>query len=204
MKNFYNEMLNEIRAISSPVEQYTALASLIRSLTLTVAIVSLEVGKALFGKQDSILNDFILKIQKQSDGLSHSILDYLVPLFRTYIDEKFLFGWFEKGKYSEELGKSYLKYVEFRNANAAHGVLDTAKCKQWSPKMIEMAHQMLEVFEPLIPSVDKQTIVSNKFKILTPLSYKSKPIVILNIKNNKGIWRITGQTLAIINQKILF
>ena len=45
MKNFYNEMLNEIRAISSPVEQYTALASLIRSLTLTVAIVSLEVGK---------------------------------------------------------------------------------------------------------------------------------------------------------------
>ena len=85
MKNFYNEMLNEIRAISSPVEQYTALASLIRSLTLTVAIVSLEVGKALFGKQDSILNDFILKIQKQSDGLSHSILDYLVPLFRTYI-----------------------------------------------------------------------------------------------------------------------
>lgn len=197
MKNFYNEMLNEIRAISSPVEQYTALASLIRSLTLTVAIVSLEVGKALFGKQDSILNDFILKIQKQSDGLSHSILDYLVPLFRTYIDEKFLFGWFEKGKYSEELGKSYLKYVEFRNANAAHGVLDTAKCKQWSPKMIEMAHQMLEVFEPLIPSVDKQTIVSNKFKILTPLSYKSKPIVILNIKNNKGIWRITGQTLAI-------
>ena len=76
-----------------------------------------------------------------------------------------------------------MKYVEFRNANAAHGVLDTAKCKQWSPKMIEMAHQMLEVFEPLIPSVDKQTIVSNKFKILTPLSYKSKPIVILNIKN---------------------
>lgn len=79
----------KLERISSPVEQYTALASLIRSLTLTVAIVSLEVGKALFGKQDSILNDFILKIQKQSDGLSHSILDYLVPLFRTYIDEKF-------------------------------------------------------------------------------------------------------------------
>lgn len=32
---------------------------------------------------------------------------------------------------------------------------------------------------------------------MTPLSYKSVTIVILNIKNNKGIWRITGQTLAI-------
>lgn len=55
MKNFYNEMLNNIKLIDSSVEQYNALASLIRSLSLTVAVVCLEIGEALLGKQDDNL-----------------------------------------------------------------------------------------------------------------------------------------------------
>lgn len=169
MKSLYNIKLDEIASISSVIEKCNALFSLIRSLTQVIALTSLDISISILRlEEDERLTDFIDRIQKPSDGLPYEILDYLVPKFRTDIDERFMDGWFEK-KDNIRLADELRNFIEFRNSSAGHGVLDLKKSEEWAPKLISLSSRILEVCERLIPSVDNKLKVIDEHKISIPL-----------------------------------
>lgn len=201
MKSLYNIKLDEIASISSVIEKCNALFSLIRSLTQVIALTSLDISISILRlEEDERLTDFIDRIQKPSDGLPYEILDYLVPKFRTDIDERFMDGWFEK-KDNIRLADELRNFIEFRNSSAGHGVLDLKKSEEWAPKLISLSSRILEVCERLIPSVDNKLKVIDEHKISIPLLYQEEPFVIISIKQRKGLWRLKGQTLNITDSE---
>lgn len=196
MKELYENQLDEISHIDSNMEKCNAFFSILRSISQTVVVVCLDIAVEKF-EEDETINNYLLRIQKPSDGLPYEILEYLVPVFRTHVDERFMSGWFEKDFNGVSLAKECNEIVEFRNSTSAHGVLDYLKSEKWANKLEKAAHKALEVFDDALPSKENRLRIIDNYKVSIPLTYNNLPFVINSIRNRKGLWKLKGQTLSI-------
>ena len=199
MKGLYQKKLDEIALIKSDIEKCNALFSHIRSLTQVIAIVSLDVFVSNLEEDDKV-NNFIFRMQKPSDGLPHEILDYLVPKFRAYTNERFMSGWFEC-KDAICLADELLNFINFRNSSAGHGVLDLKKSKEWAPKLMRLSSRMLNICSDLIPKDNNRINIFEEHRVSIPLLYQNELFVTTSIKKRKGLWRLYGQTLDIVDSE---
>lgn len=200
MKDLYKSQIVEISKLTSDVEKCTDFMWVIRSMTQTISIIFLDIAISRLEEDEKVYN-YIERIKKPTDGLPHEILDYLVPIFRSNFDDKISYGWFERDIYKQSLSKDYLKFVEFRNNDSSHGVLDKTKAKLWAENLEEMNNRMIKTFEGFFPSNEGRLKVLNNFRTTIPLVYNGLPFVINSIINRKGLWKIKGQTLSIVNSE---
>lgn len=199
MKNLYQNKLDEIALINSDIEKCNALFSLIRSLTQVIAIVSLDIYVSNL-EEDSRVNDFTFRMQKPSDGLPYEILDYLIPKFRAYTNERLMDGWFEC-RDNTCLAEELRSFINFRNSSAGHGVLDLRKAREWAPNLMSLSTKILDVCSDLIPADNNRIKVFNDYRVTIPLLYQNELFVITSIKKRKGLWRLQGQTLDILDSE---
>lgn len=199
MKDLYQKKLDEIALIKSDIEKCNALFSLIRSLTQVIAIVSLDIFVSNLEEDDKV-NSFIFRMQKPSDGLPYEILDYLVPKFRAYVNQRFMNGWF-KCKDAICLADELLNFINFRNSSAGHGVLDLKKSREWAPKLMRLSDRILNICSDLIPKDNNRINIFEEHRVSIPLLYQNELFVTTSIKKRKGLWRLYGQTLNIVDSE---
>lgn len=196
MRDLYKNQIAEISKLTSDIEKCTDFTWVIRSITQIISIVFLDIAVSNFEEDEKVYN-YIERMKKPTDGLPHEILDYLVPIFRSNIDENILHGWFEVDENKKTLSEEYLKFVEFRNNDSAHGVLDKTKAHIWAENLEKTNNKMLKVFQSFFPSNEGKLKILSGFKVSIPFVYKGLPFIISSIRNRKGLWRLKGQTLSI-------
>ncbi|MBN8412138.1 hypothetical protein [Halomonas litopenaei] len=202
MKEIYLKHLSESNDIHNHNDRLSYLTATLRSLLQLAVISTFEITKQKTPSDEVGLSELTTRFCKPSDGVPLQIIDILTPKIRGYLDNQYLQGWFEATKSIEKpLSKQLIEWVEFRNKRQGHGVIDTQLSQEWAEKTKEILLDCLEVFSPIIPTVDHNDdlILSKKFgslKLETPLTYKKKAIVILSITARKGIWKLKGQVLS--------
>jgi len=207
MKNKYLEHLDFASSIDNSTEQLMYLTSLLRSLLQTATIITFELAKRETSYDEVGLVEFINRFLKPVDGLPLEIFTHLTPLIRDNINNTFLLGWFEETKtVSPSLDKQLRKWIEFRNKKPAHGVLDKPTAEEWSIKTENIIKDCLIVFNSIIPSIDKaeRFKFSKEFKnleITVPLIYDNNVFTIQHIVSKKGIWKLKGQVLSLVDAK---
>ena len=200
MFNKYTELLDQICKIENNFEKLSFLTSLIRSILQVAAISSLEIANKYTISDEIGIQDFLCRFDAPSDGLPREILEILVPLIRSDYDLEYLNGWFESTKSDVPLAKKVLEWTEFRNKRAGHGVTDITLAEEWVDKEIFLIKLMLSVFEKILPLHNENTLSHySNLKISIPFFINESPIVILSIKSKKGIWKLKGQYLSLLN-----
>lgn len=200
MKKIYESYLDRVSEISSEVERCNAYLTFLRSLTQTVSLVCLDIAFAQL-EYDEVINTYISRMREPSDGLPHEVLEYVIPIFRTYIDDSFMKGWFQDIQDTKKISTRYLKSVEFRNDTIAHGVLDSNKAGRWVSDLEALSKDFLFISSPVIPTKDRVIKLISGYKVSIPLAYENYPFVIKSIKNKQGLWQLKGQTLSISHSK---
>jgi tetratricopeptide (TPR) repeat protein len=202
MKNIYLEQLKVTDGMAASSTQLNFLSAILRSLLQLTTTTSIEVVKKLVPTDDSNLDENIIRFRKPSDGMPLQILDIIVPLLRTYIDSRFMTGWFEQRKgLDEPLCNQLEEWVQFRNSRTGHGVLDEKLTRLWANKTRKLIESCLLVLQALIPHVGADGLLGVKVKsqflhIETPLWVDGHAIVILNVSQKKTGWKMKLQLLS--------
>lgn len=202
MRKLFDGQLNIARSIDNNSEKLTFLTSILRSLLQSSVVVTFEITKAFTPSDDLGLPELTDRFCKPTDGVPLQILDTLTPVVRSYFSKDFLMGWFEPTKkISSPLSKQLIEWVEFRNKRPGHGVLDIPTTNEWMVKTEKIIIDCLNVFSKILPTVKYEDSFHplesfGKHLIETPIVLKNNLIVIIDVKVNKGIWKLKGQLLS--------
>lgn len=193
----YTELLRQICEIENDFEKITFLTPLVRSILQVAAISSLEIADKFTISDEVGIDDFLSRFDSPSDGLPREILEVLVPLIRSDYDIEYLNGWFESINTNIPLAQQVLEWVEFRNSRPAHGVLDGTQAREWAEKQINLIESMLNLFKKILPS--EENILPHYSNLKLSVPFNKGPIVILGVKSKKGIWKVKGQYLDLVD-----
>lgn len=198
MKKIFEKHLEDSLTIKDDTARLSYLTPVLRSLLQVIVISIFEIIKEKTPIGDIDLKNFAERFCKPVDGLPVEIFNQILPSLRAYIDPKFMNGWYEPIESNEPLGKSLMKWVQFRNKRPGHGVLDIELAKEWSDKTYELINNLLVVCEKIIPLVDgdKLKAIGFSIEIKTPLLNKGALFVILKISSSKGVWKLHVQELS--------
>jgi Tfp pilus assembly protein PilF len=202
MKKIYLEQLQIIDEMSSSSAQLNYLTAILRSLLQLTTTSSLEIVKKLTPNDVPNLDESIIRFRKPSDGMPIQIMDIVIPLLRTYVDSRFMTGWFEPRRGLEEpLCNMFSDWVQFRNSRTGHGVLDEKLTQIWASKTRKLIDLSLLVLQSVIPDVDDKGLLNVKVNdqllhIETPLWVDGHAIVILNVSQKKTGWKMKLQLLS--------
>ena len=154
MINIYQQQLAHAENLKNPSEKLSFLTAILRSLLQLCGTTSLEVVKELTPTDDPALDELIERFRTPSDGMPIQILDKTITIIRSFVDPRFLTGWFEAtARHNPCISKQLQEWVEFRNTFSAHGVLDQQKTKKWSEKTQSLIISCLDIFKQAIPEV---------------------------------------------------
>lgn len=202
MINIYQDQLAHAGNLQNPSEKLTFLTSILRSLLQLCGTTSLEVVKELTPTDDPALDELIERFRTPSDGLPIQILDKTVSIIRSYVDTRFLSGWFEPtAKCTICISRQLQDWVEFRNTFSAHGVLDQTKTREWSEKTHSLIVSCIDVFKQAIPECEpdeklKVSFCKKDLYIQTPLLINSHAIVISKVVQKPSGWKMKVQLLS--------
>lgn len=205
MKHLYGEKITTATKIEDSTARLTFLTSILRSILQTAIVTSLELIKKRTPSDEIDLNEFVIRFGKPSDGLPIEIIDNILPFLRRYVEDQYMFGWYEKTPSHEiPLYKNLASWVEFRNSRQGHGVLDINTSNDWAERTKIIIEQSLQVFGKAIPDIDSECKLKVKVDlggmiVDTPIIHKGEPIVILIASASKGIWKLKGQALSLDN-----
>ena len=206
MKKIYINSLEHALSIDNETERLTYLTSILRSILQLSVVSSFEIIKAKTPSDEIDLIDFIKRFCKPADGLPLQILEGVIPFLRRYVDEQFLYGWFEEtDSVNPSLNKQLVKWVEYRNKHPGHGVLDISIASEWAKRTTQIISNCLKVFDKIIPIYDGSKLSFPKelgYGIFgTPIIRNGKAIVITSVVAKRGIWKLRGQTLCSKNSE---
>ncbi|HFO4669413.1 TPA: hypothetical protein ACHJWX_005036, partial [Escherichia coli] len=181
-------------------DRFLCLTNILRSMLQTVSIAALELAKSETITDDLDISDAVERFKKPADGMPVDIIDKLTPHLRAHIDSRLFHGWYER-EYDSGKTLSILlqEWVAFRNKKPAHGVLDRASMFEWTEKTDTLISLCLEVFSSIIPSIDDNElyidIPSGKLRLDFPLMFGGEAIVISEVNQRQGNWKLKLQPL---------
>jgi len=205
MINIYKTHLKTTNEMGDNSTKLNFLTAILRSLLQIASISSLEIVKELTPTEDPYLDSLIERFRRPSDGMPIEILDKTIPIIRSYVDKRFMTGWFENSKYIKNpICKELQQWVQFRNGRPGHGVLDQKLTSEWANKTEELIKFCLTVFEQVIPNTNEDnqltiTINNSKLNIDTPLLIDGHAVVITNVDQKKSRWKMKAQLLSFTN-----
>lgn len=181
-------------------DRFLCLTNILRSMLQTVSIAALELAKSETITDDLDISDAVERFKKPADGMPVDIIDKLTPHLRAHIDSRLFHGWYER-EYDSGKTLSILlqEWVAFRNKKPAHGVLDRASMFEWTEKTDTLISLCLKVFSSIIPSIDDNElyidIPSGKLRLDFPLMFGGEAIVISEVNQRQGNWKLKLQPL---------
>ncbi len=204
MKKKFEKQLVKLTSMEADSEKLSCLTSLLRSILQVAVVTSLETIKEKTPYDEIALDDLIKRFCKPVDGLPLQILDTVIPFLRSYVDPQFLKGWYKKNsRIQAPLNKQLTEWVQFRNKRQGHGVLDAETTSVWALKTENIIKDCLIVFGPIMPTLIENSLWFPRslggLYFETPIVYNDSPIVIMNVIEKKGIWKLKGQLLNFDN-----
>ncbi|MEM5533399.1 ATP-binding protein [Pseudoalteromonas arctica] len=199
MKKLYLKTLSDLPPSLSPTEEVNFLTSVMRSILQVTALVALELHISEIPEDELDVSRFLRRMEQPSDGTPIEVIEFLLPLLRSYIDRNLCLGWYKENSFSKSLAKQLNEWVQFRNDTTAHGILSQKEASIWAPKSKALIHSSLNVLSGLIPSYESKTneLTSYDINISLPLVFKNKPVVIRKVKCQRSIWTLNGQMLSL-------
>jgi hypothetical protein len=202
MKEIYKEQIEIACSIENNAEKLSYLTSVLRSILQLSIVISFDLIKAQTPSDEIDLDDSIERFCKPADGLPLQILDSIIPFLRRYVDNQFLYGWFEQtNTVKTPLNKQLAQWVEFRNKRPGHGVLDAETTNEWAEKTEQIIIDCVKVFGHIIPICHDDSSLwlpksMGSLHITTPIVQKGHAVVIMKVVVRRGLWKLKGQLLS--------
>ncbi|EOA2958584.1 TPA: hypothetical protein ACGIZ8_000912 [Yersinia enterocolitica] len=179
-------------------DKFICLTNTLRSVLQTISISALELAKNETSIDEIDLSGIVDRFKKPTDGMPVDIIDKLTPHLRSHFDKRLFTGWYEKDKSSgKSLSALLQEWVAFRNKKPGHGVLDKVSMQDWASKTEYLIELCLKTFT--IPKIDGNNIYidipTGKLKIDFPLIFQGEAIVVTEVIQRQGNWKLQLQTL---------
>ncbi|PMI33524.1 hypothetical protein BCT30_04965 [Enterovibrio norvegicus] len=198
MINLYGSIILQTPASLSAIEKVTFFSSVLRSVLQVAAISSIEICIKNTPDNEIDLESYLNRMQHPSDGLPIEIIEKVLPCLRVYVDRNIGSGWYREQGASASLAVQLNEWVQFRNDTAGHGVLGESDAILWAEKLEKLIELCLVVLKGLMPTYDgeRNTFSLCETPCFFPFTYDSLPIVIRNIRCQRGIWKLNGRRLS--------
>ncbi|NEG58955.1 tetratricopeptide repeat protein [Pantoea agglomerans] len=199
MKEIYLKE-KSLASVTPLTDRFICLTNILRSILHTASISLLELTKNETSTDEIDLQGVVERFRRPADGMPIDIIDKLTPHLRAQYDKTMLSGWYEKDKTSNKSLSTLLQeWVAFRNKKPGHGVLDKESMLEWAPKTDHLIDICLKVFSSIIPKNDNGKLLidipSGKLDVNFPLIFQNEAIVILEVTQRQGNWKLQLQTL---------
>ncbi|BEU79507.1 hypothetical protein EAG21025_28200 [Enterobacter asburiae] len=200
MKGIFLEELLHASHLVSYEAKFIHYTNILRSLLQSATIAALELTIKETGTDELELNEWVERFREPTDGMPVHILDRLIPHLRKYYDSRIIYGWYKEVKsITPSLSEDLQEWVTFRNSRPGHGILDSALAEFWAIKTEAIIQKCILVFGNLIPVANDRGLNVDKQFIEFPLIHNGKAIVILSVRQKKGVWYLRGQELNYYN-----
>ncbi|MGG6099882.1 hypothetical protein [Pantoea allii] len=199
MKELYLKLKSQADDLGD-TDKFLCLTNILRSLLQVVSISALEMSKSETNVDELDIGGLVERFKRPADGMPVDIIDKLTPHLRSHFDPRIFTGWYEKDNVTgKSLSTMLQEWVAFRNKKPGHGVLDRASMSEWNSKTIKLIENCLDVFLCVIPKVNGNDlfldIPSGKLKINFPFLFNNEAIVITEVNQRQGNWKLQLQTL---------
>ncbi|MCW0350903.1 hypothetical protein [Pantoea ananatis] len=199
MKELYLHLKCQTDEYNS-TDKFLCLTNILRSLLQVISISTLELTKSETSIDDLDISGLVDRFKRPTDGMPLDIIDKLTPHLRSHFEPRIFTGWYEHDKSTgKSLSTMLQEWVVFRNKKPGHGVLDRASMHEWTTKTIKLIDNCINVFSCVIPIIDNGKlfldIPTGRLNINFPFVFNGEAIVITEVSQRQGNWKLQLQTL---------